>query len=277
MLIDIALSGLIFLMKNIICFKAMFNKKLLFAFLLFISISGCEKSSSDKSIEQSSPPVVAHKGWVEKSSIDSFTKEDTSVALLDSENSAPVGVSGKSIRPTLVAFRNDSGDPRVAAGKIWFGAGAMPLGRTHGYGDCYSEVCYILAKFDDGNAIKYDVYEPSAGDDRGVLIINSKDLFQRAFKAKKIEIRVRFYQEGNGDFTFINPEPFSWSIKHIDKVKSPKSSSSKNNVDVLPDREVEVGKNCGDYLLMKEKALSFNNEAGARMYESDYKKCMGLW
>jgi hypothetical protein len=180
---------------------------------LFIAlISTCFLQACEKSPSQASQIVepVEKKSWKENTNRDKFTNEIRKTAHLESENSQIVGLGARSVRAEIIAFKNPG--PQEAAGKVWFnGSSSMPLGLTYDYGSCYSAACVMMAKFDDGQIIKYPVFEPPHGSVRGQLIINSKDFFNKAFKAKKIEIRVAFYQEGNGDFIFKSDTPFTWT------------------------------------------------------------------
>lgn len=150
----------------------------------------------------------ANADWILHRSIDSFTKSDRSTAWLESKNSQRVGIRGKATTAILVAFKNPG--QGVAAGKIWFGEGVMPIGFDHSSGTCYFESCLMLVKFDGKEIMEYDVYQSAMGSSSGQLIINSHEFFEQAFLAKIIEIRLNFYQQGNGDFIFTSKKEFSW-------------------------------------------------------------------
>ena len=78
------------------------------------------------------------------------------------------------------------------------------------YGNEYSNDNYILARFDNGQPIKYWFNEPSDGSSESVFIRRTSDFIARCKKAKDIKIEIPIFEGGRPIFEFHVDEPLKW-------------------------------------------------------------------
>lgn len=143
--------------------------------------------------------------WRVVTTTDDFRKATITTARLVSENRPSVGFRGQPTSATILTWKKPRANTYPV--KIHFGQGAMPLARTET--GCYYSSCKMQVRFNDGPIREYEIYEGSSSG-RDTVFVDSKDFLKRAFEASKIQIRIRFYEQGNGDFLFLNQEKFSW-------------------------------------------------------------------
>ena len=78
------------------------------------------------------------------------------------------------------------------------------------YGNEYSNNNYILARFDNGQPIKYWFNEPSDGSSESIFIRRTSDFIAHCKKAKDIKIEIPIYEGGRPVFEFHVDEPLKW-------------------------------------------------------------------
>lgn len=78
------------------------------------------------------------------------------------------------------------------------------------YGNEYSNDNYILARFDNGQPIKYWFNEPSDGSSESIFIRRKSDFIAHCKKAKDIKIEIPIFEGGRPIFEFHVDEPLKW-------------------------------------------------------------------
>ena len=146
--------------------------------------------------------------WVEVSQKDSFSGEDNSHVRITSINKEPVGFWGKKISATIVDWKPKNG--KSYSTKIAFSDTAMPNASSDL--GCYKSNCKIDVKFDGGKIERYEAFEQSHDQAGSAIFIRDKGFIKKSLSSTKIEIRISFYQQGDGVFVFENQKPFkpSW-------------------------------------------------------------------
>lgn len=81
------------------------------------------------------------------------------------------------------------------------------------YGNEYRGENYIMARFDDGNAIKYDFNDSPDGSTKYIFIKKSKDFIKRCNTAKSIKIQIPLYQKDRPIFSFSFDKYLNWQEK----------------------------------------------------------------
>jgi len=177
--------------------------------ILFLSLFlfGCDSNNITNGSSQTNESKYKINGWKEESIKDEFSGKETVLAEIDSINTQPVGVLSQNRQATIVTWKNQK--PGFFPAKIFFNGSAMPNAASSS-GECYRSKCSIEVKFDGGAIEKYSVIEGSQDSKNSEVYIESKAFVNKAFNAKKIEIRMSFYQQNDGIFEFDNSNPFIW-------------------------------------------------------------------
>ena len=179
--------------------------------VVFTSIlcTGCPRSEMDqietaRALEKHDAPP--HWAFVE--SKDEFSGKTSKYAILESANRQKVGLFNDYVHATLVAWDTKNKSDDYMQGFIKFSDNTIPNLRTAYTEHCPYDQCDMEVKFDDGAIRKYEMVSNRDGSAIGYM--RSADFFKRAFVAKKIEVRVHFFQRGAGTFVFKNDGVFSF-------------------------------------------------------------------
>ena len=161
--------------------------------------------------------------WVEVSQKDSFSGEDNSHVRITSINKEPVGFWGKKISATIVDWKPKNG--KSYATKIAFSDTAMPNASSDL--GCYKSNCKIDVKFDGGKIERYEAFEQSHDQAGSAIFIRDRGFIKKSLSSTKIEIRISFYQQGDGVFVFDNLKPFkpSW-LNNSESIKANKNEAN---------------------------------------------------
>lgn len=146
--------------------------------------------------------------WAEVNQKDSFSGEDNSHIRITSINKEPVGFWGKKISATIVDWKPKNGKPYLT--KIAFSDTAMPNASSDL--GCYKSNCKIDVKFDGGKIERYEAFEQSQDQAGSAIFIRDSSFIKKSLASSKIEIRISFYQQGDGVFVFESQKAFkpSW-------------------------------------------------------------------
>jgi hypothetical protein len=95
---------------------------------------------------------------------------------------------------------------------------------------CYKSNCKIDVKFDSGKIERYEAFEQSRDQPGSAILIMDRSFIKKSLASNKIEIRISFYQQGDGIFVFENQKPFkpSW----VGNSELIKSNNGEANTDV---------------------------------------------
>jgi len=161
--------------------------------------------------------------WIEVSQKDSFSGEDNSHIRISSINKEPVGFWGKKISATIIDWKPKNGKPYAT--KIAFSDTAMPNASSEM--GCYKSNCKIDVKFDSGKIERYEAFEQSRDQAGSAIFIRDRSFIKKSLASNKIEIRISFYQQGDGVFVFENQKPFkpSW-FGNSELIKSNKGEAN---------------------------------------------------
>ena len=188
--------------------------------ILLFAISGCQKSENEIKKEKENLAInYALTDWKYKETVDNFSGEVSTYTKLDSTNKQSVGLYKDYISATLIAFDTKDKSENKFQGYIQFSNTTMPhlfspYDERCIYGNCTMEV-----KFDGGPIVNYELFEVKSDSSYGM--IRNANFFKKAFNARKIEIRIHFYQRGTGTFNFQNDSNFNFqkAKKILDKEK----------------------------------------------------------
>lgn len=151
-------------------------------------------------IALSSSPSIAQ--WQYIKQVDKFTGENESYVRLRSKNSQLVGANSQSTNAEIVVFDSNKTDTFKAA--LMFAQHAVPVSFSYRGNYCTgSYECQALLKIDNGEPIQVPLVDSGKGDRAFVYLrIPSEDFLKNILEAKKIEMRIEFYNKGNGNFVF---------------------------------------------------------------------------
>jgi len=157
--------------------------------------------------------LSAESKWEKKTIEDKFTQKKTTYALIDSNETQPVGITAQPVDAHLIIFK-PNGKKNYPA-KIRFSENSIPLVFMGGGGpECPAGPCVVQVKFDGGSILEYEFYKVDYSKPQHEIFCcfegGRNDFSAIATRSKKIEIRVNFYQRGYGDFSFSPNSALNW-------------------------------------------------------------------
>lgn len=185
----------------------------LFVYLtISLFLLACSNANDGQSTKSASE--LAKTQWNKKTSEDDFTKAKTDYASIRSSNEPNVDVFGNPVYAYLNLFKPESKKKNFAS--IRFKESAHPIVfDTKAYSECSVGPCKVQVKFDDGKILDYEFYRNGSSTPLNVIYCclsgGRNDFVAQAMKARKIEVRVNFYQRGYGDFKFEPTSLLEWN------------------------------------------------------------------
>lgn len=180
-------------------------KKVFIIFFVLLVIGKLMSSSEDQpagtAIAASAVKEAPKSLWKDGGGIDNMTGKDNTYSALVSQNTQQVGVLNDSVKAQIVVWKNISDGSYPAA--ITFNKSSQPRAYTS-YDSCFDNDCFMLVRLDGGQTQSVKIYEGSSSDRSSRVFISDKSMVKRIQAAKKIEIRIAFFRQGDGNFIFIN-------------------------------------------------------------------------
>lgn len=154
------------------------------------SLTGAqEKLAAHATAEQAEQPEKAKPGWEYSTKRDEMRNLETKRALLMSNNTANFSFPYSGGSQLGLWLQKSSANDQV----IYFEV-------TRGQIVCHE--CSLAVKFDDDKVEHFRGMNSDDGDSRFIGIVRDKDFLSRLRKAKKLMVEIRFYQEGDRQFSF---------------------------------------------------------------------------
>jgi hypothetical protein len=149
-----------------------------------------------------SAPTLAQ--WKYIKQIDKFTGKDESHIRLKSKNSQAVGLNSRATSAEIIIFESPDSTSFKAA--LMFSQHSWPVAFNYQSDICVGSYdCKVLVKIDNGEILKIPIIESGQGDKAFVYLrVPNDKIIKGLLEAKKIEMRVAFYKNGDGDFMFIS-------------------------------------------------------------------------
>lgn len=146
--------------------------------------------------------TLGYAQWKYVKQVDKFTGENESYVKIKSKNSQPVGNASQPVTVDLIVFESVANDSFKAA--LMFSQNSFPVSNSYRGNYCAgSYTCQAMIKIDEGEIIQIPIVDSGRGDKAFVLMrIQDEEKIKNLLEAKKIEMRVEFYNRGEGFFVF---------------------------------------------------------------------------
>ena len=124
----------------------------------------------------------------------------TTVVSIPSENTQPVGLIGAEVKATIVLYKKNYSSKSSKSGFIEFDSNVLV--NSYGRKGCVATQCLIEVKFDNGQTIKYKIYESNQENYLRRVFLNDYRFNERLLNSKNITLKIRFADLIDGVYIF---------------------------------------------------------------------------